>query len=66
MNLETPAFAFFCAMGFRSVISPLIANFALNGLENRVTSQEVNLTLATLQKAEFGFFGVVVKKCSKI
>lgn len=62
MNLETPALAIFCAMGFRGVINPSIANFALNGLENRVTSGEVNLTLAT----EFGFFGVVVKKCSKI
>lgn len=66
MNFESPALAIFWAMGFRSVISPSIVNFALNGLENRVTSGEVNLTIATLHKAEFGFFGVMVKKSLKI
>lgn len=30
-----------------------------------ISNPEVNLTLATLRKAEFGFFGVVVKKLTK-
>ena len=37
------------AMGFRGVISPLIANFALDGLENRVTSGH-HTTMTDLSK----------------
>lgn len=40
-------------------------NFALDGLENRVTNGEVNLTVATLRKAEFGSFWCCGEKVFK-